>query len=64
MQEDRPLIGLAADGSVKIRFGGDPNGADNYLAIQAGWNYVLHHYRPGKEILDGTWKAPELQPVK
>lgn len=54
----------AADGSVKIRFGGDPKGADNYLAIQPGWNYVLRLYRPRKEILDGTWKAPELQKLK
>lgn len=54
----------AADGSVKIRFGGDQKGADNYLAIQPGWNYVLRLYRPRKEILDGTWKAPVLQPVK
>jgi hypothetical protein len=54
----------AADGSVKIRFGGDPQGADNYLAIQPGWNYVLRLYRPRPEILDGIWKAPELQPVK
>jgi hypothetical protein len=54
----------AADGSVKIRFGGDPKGADNYLAIQPGWNYVLRLYRPRQEILEGTWKAPQLQPVK
>ena len=54
----------AADGSVRIRFGGDPQGADNYLAIRPGWNYVLRLYRPRKEILDGTWKAPELQQLK
>jgi len=54
----------AADGSVKIRFGGDPKGADNYLAIQPGWNYVLRLYRPRKEILAGAWRAPELHPVK
>jgi hypothetical protein len=54
----------AADGSFRIRFGGDPAGADNYLAIAPGWNYVLRLYRPRKEILDGTWKAPELRPVR
>jgi hypothetical protein len=53
-----------ADGSVRIRFGGDPNGVDNYLAITPGWNYVLRLYRPRTPILDGTWKAPALQPVK
>jgi len=54
----------SVDGSVNIRFGGDPKGADNYLAIQPGWNYVLRLYRPRQEILDGTWQAPELQPVR
>jgi hypothetical protein len=53
----------SADGSYRIRFGGDPAGADNYLAIAPGWNYVLRLYRPRKAILDGTWKAPELRPV-
>lgn len=53
----------SADGAVRIRFGGDPAGADNYLAIAPGWNYVLRLYRPRRAILDGTWKAPELRPV-
>lgn len=55
---------MSADGVYRIRFGGDPKGADNYLTIAPGWNYVLRLYRPRKAILDGTWKAPELQPVK
>ena len=54
----------SADGSYRIRFGGDPKGADNYLAIAPGWNYVLRLYRPRKAVLDGTWKAPELQALK
>lgn len=54
----------STDGTYRIRFGGDPKGADNYLAIAPGWNYVLRLYRPRKAILDGTWKAPEPQPVK
>jgi hypothetical protein len=54
----------SADGAYRIRFGGDPKGADNYLAIAPGWNDVLRLYRPRKAILDGTWKAPEPQPVK
>jgi len=28
-----------------------------------GWNYIVRLYRPRKEILDGTWKFPEAQPV-
>lgn len=54
----------SADGSYGIRFGGDPAGADNYLAIAPGWNYVLRLYRPRNEILDGSWKAPELVSVR
>jgi hypothetical protein len=53
-----------SDGAYRIRLGGDPKGADNYLAIAPGWNYVLRLYRPRKVILDGTWKAPELVPLK
>ncbi len=52
-----------ADGSVTIHFGGDEN-APNYLPIVPGWNYTVRMYRPRKEILDGTWKLPEVQPVK
>jgi hypothetical protein len=51
------------DGSVTIHFGGDENAA-NYLPIVPGWNYTVRLYRPRKEILDGTWKLPEPQPVK
>jgi hypothetical protein len=47
------------DGSVVIRFGGDPASATNFLAITPGWNYVVRLYRPRKETLDGTWKVPE-----
>lgn len=52
-----------ADGSVTIHFGGDED-APNYLPIMPGWNYLFRMYRPRKEILDGTWKVPEAQPVK
>ena len=51
------------DGSVTIQFGGD-EGAPNCIPITPGWNYLVRMYRPRKEILDGTWKFPEVQPVK
>ena len=35
----------------------------NCLPIAPGWNYLLRLYRPRKEILDGTWKLPEAEPV-
>jgi hypothetical protein len=46
------------DGSMTIRFGGDPS-ADNYLRIMPGWNYTVRLYRPSPEILDGKWTFPE-----
>jgi hypothetical protein len=52
-----------ADGSVTVQFGGCDGKAANCLAIFPGWNYLVRLYRPRKEILDGTWKFPEAQPV-
>ena len=51
------------DGSYTIRFGGDPK-SDNYLPITKGWNYAIRMYQPRKEILDGTWTFPSIEPVK
>jgi hypothetical protein len=50
------------DGSITIHFGGDP-GSVNYLPITEGWNYAIRMYEPRKEILDGTWKFPEVKLV-
>ena len=47
----------AKDGSITIHFGGDPK-ADNYLPIVPGWNYLVRMYKPGPEILDGSWTFP------
>jgi hypothetical protein len=51
------------DGSYTIRFGGDPKSV-NYLPITKGWNYAIRMYQPRKEILDGTWTFPGIEPVK
>jgi hypothetical protein len=51
------------DGSYTIHFGGDPK-ATNYLPITEGWNYTVRLYQPRKEILDGTWTFPKIEPVK
>ena len=53
-----------ADGSVTIRFGGCDSKRTNCLPIMKGWNYTVRLYRPRKEIIDGTWKFPEAQPVR
>jgi hypothetical protein len=52
------------DGSVDIFFGGCDGKKSNCLPIVEGWNYTVRLYRPHKEILDGTWKFPDPQPVK
>ncbi|MEK7949208.1 DUF1254 domain-containing protein [Luteolibacter soli] len=54
----------AADGSVTVLFGGKADEAANHIPITPGWNYTVRLYRPRKEILDGTWKFPEPQPVE
>ncbi len=53
-----------ADGSITIQFGGCDGTTPNCLPIVPGWNYIVRLYRPQKEILDGTWKFPEAQPVR
>ena len=53
----------AKDGSVTIHFGGDPK-ADNFLPIVPGWNYIVRMYKPGPEILKGTWTFPAAKPAE
>jgi len=53
----------ADDGSVTIHFGGDPE-ADNFLPIVPGWNYIVRMYKPGPEILNGTWTFPAAIAVR
>jgi hypothetical protein len=53
-----------ADNSVTVQFGGCDGKVSNCLPITPGWNYLVRLYRPHKEILDGSWKFPEPQPVK
>jgi hypothetical protein len=51
------------DGSVAIQFGGCDGETPNCLATMKDWNYTVRLFRPRPEILDGTWKFPETQPV-
>jgi hypothetical protein len=50
-----------ADGSMTIHFGGDP-GADNYLPITEGWNYLVRLYLPEMKFLRGIGVLPHLSP--
>jgi hypothetical protein len=52
------------DGSVTVQFGGCQKNTANCLPIVSGWNYTVRLYRPRKEIIDGSWKFPEAQPVR
>jgi hypothetical protein len=52
-----------ADGAVTIRFGGVSDSAPNHLPISPGWNYTVRLYRPRQELLDGSWRFPEAQPI-
>jgi hypothetical protein len=51
------------DGSVAVQFGGCDGKITNCLSTISGWNYMVRLYRPRAEILNGTWKFPEAQPV-
>lgn len=52
------------DGSTTIHFGGCEDGRVNCIPISKGWNYAIRMYQPRKEILDGTWTFPSIEPVK
>ena len=53
-----------SDGSITIHFGGCGDGRVNCLPIMEGWNYGIRMYEPEKEVLDGDYKFPSVQPVK
>jgi hypothetical protein len=51
------------DGVINIQFGGCHGKTPNCLPITKGWNYTVRLFRPRAEILNGTWKFPEAEPV-
>jgi hypothetical protein len=51
------------DGAINIQFGGCDDKTPNCLPITKGWNYTVRLFLPSAEILNGTWKFPEAQPV-
>jgi hypothetical protein len=51
------------DGSITIQFGGCDGEIPNCLPITQAWNYTVRLFQPRREILDGTWRFPEAQPV-
>ena len=51
------------DGSVTIQFGGCDGEIPNCIPITQEWNYTVRLFLPRREILDGTWRFPEAQPL-
>ena len=51
------------DGSMTVHLGGCDDGRVNCLPIMEGWNYIVRLYKPGPEILDGSWTFPDVEPV-
>ena len=51
------------DGSMTVHLGGCEDDRVNCLPIMDGWNYTVRLYRPGTEILDGSWTFPDAQPL-
>jgi hypothetical protein len=57
---------LNADGTFTAFFGSRELCGDvsNRLDVTEGWNFLMRIYRPGPSVLDGTYKLPEVTPVK
>ena len=51
------------DGSMTVHFGGCEDDRVNCLPIMEGWNYTVRLYQPGREILDGSWTFPSVEPA-
>lgn len=52
------------NGLMTVHLGGCDDGRENCLPIMEGWNYTVRMYRPGHEILDGSWIFPSPEPVR
>ena len=52
------------DGSITINFSACDDGRINCLPISKGWNYAVRMYEPRPQILDGSWKFPDIVLIK
>lgn len=55
---------LNADGTFTLQFGSEDacGNVPNRLDVDEGWNFLMRIYRPGRSVLDGTYKLPEAKP--
>ncbi|MFT5140819.1 MAG: hypothetical protein ACI9CB_002484 [Rhodothermales bacterium] len=51
------------DGGATVHFGGCEDGRINCIPITDGWNYIVRMYQPKEEVMDGSWKFPDPEPV-
>ena len=51
------------DGSMTVHLGACEDDRVNCLPLIEGWNYTVRMYRPGAEVLDGSWTFPAAQPL-
>jgi hypothetical protein len=70
MQSDDNIVNdrnvtLNSDGTFTVYFGSAAlcGQQDNRVDITEGWNFLMRVYRPGKAILDRTYKLPEVSTV-
>ncbi|MCB0810503.1 MAG: DUF1254 domain-containing protein [Flavobacteriales bacterium] len=55
---------LNEDGTFTVCFGDEGTWDDspNRILAPEGWNFLLRVYRPGDQVLNGTYELPELRP--
>lgn len=54
------------DGTFTVHFGSKEDCGDvpNRLDVTEGWNFLMRVYRPGKSVLDGSYKLPDVTLAK
>ena len=54
------------DGTFTVHFGSKEDCGDvpNRLDVSEGWNFLMRVYRPGKSVLDGSYKLPDVTLAK
>jgi hypothetical protein len=59
-------VKLNADGTFDVYYGSAQTCADvpNRLDVTEGWNFLMRIYRPGRSVLEGAYKLPEVRPVQ
>ena len=57
---------LNSDGTFTAYFGSEQacGNKQNRVDISDGWNFLMRIYRPGKSVLTGEYKLPDVMEVK